>query len=157
MKNIKFVIKKENVYKHIFTASAYTARAREAMGIPRGMVERMVITADDKEAINPLIDNAINEAYGYIARYFANSNVNFTQDNDGGYYAFDIGTPDNYPGGNSEKLAQCVESYIANSVLQHWYASIKPDEGSLIAVQAQNNAATMQLLLTQREKPTSTT
>ena len=157
MKTVKFVITRANVHERILATSAYTARAREAMGIPPALAERMVITADEKERTNPLIDNAINETFAYIARYFASSNANFTQDSSGGQYTFNIATPDNFPSANGEILQQCIESYIANRVLQSWYASIKPDEASVIAQQAQNDATTIQTLLTQREKPTSTT
>ena len=157
MKTVNFTITRENIDKRIFATSAYTARAREAMGIPPSVVERMVVTADDKEMVDPLTNNAINEVFAYITRYFTNSSVNFTQESPSGYYTFNIGVPENFPSGNAEKLQQSIESYIANRILQSWYTGIKPDEASIIALQTQSDATTIQTLLTQREKPTSTT
>ena len=157
MKTVNFTITRENIDKRIFATSAYTARAREAMGIPPSVVERMVVTADDKEMVDPLTNNAINEVFAYITRYFTNSSVNFTPDSSGGCYTFNIGAPDNFPSGNGEKLQQSIGSYIANRILQSWYTGIKPDEASILALQTQNDAATIQMLLAQREKPTSRT
>ena len=157
MKTVNFTITRESVDERVFATSAYTARAREAMGIPPAVSECMVVTADNKKMMDPLTDNAVNEVLTYIARYFENSSVNFTPDSSGGCYTFNIGAPDNFPSGNGEKLQQSIGSYIANRILQSWYTGIKPDEASIIALQTQNDAATIQMLLAQREKPTSRT
>ena len=153
MKTVKFVITREDVYKRIFTTSAYTARAREAMGIPAAVAERMLITADDKEAVDPLIDNGMNAVLADIVRYHPGSSMEFTQDGYGGYYMFHMKSAESYPTGNEEMLTQSIGSYVANRTLQNWYADIKPDEAAMTAAKMQNDAATIHLLLTRREKP----
>ena len=153
MKTVKFVITREDVYKRIFTTSAYTARAREAMGIPAAVAERMLITADDKEAVDPLIDNGMNAVLADIVRYHPGSSMEFTQDEYGGYYMFHMKAAESYPTGNEEMLTQSIGSYVANRTLQNWYADIKPDEAAMTVAKMQNDATTIHLLLTRREKP----
>ena len=55
MEPIKIVITKESIYKHIFATSAHMTRSREAMGIPASIGERMLVTADEKEMLDPHI------------------------------------------------------------------------------------------------------
>lgn len=157
MSSVIFAVTKENIHSRIFANSAYTVRAREAMGIPPAIGERMLITADDKGIINPLIDDSVNEIHSHITRYHPGSSVEFNNDAYGGYYMFTVNTPSNYPGDNEEKLTHCAESYIVNRTLQSWYTGIKPDEAAIIATKVQNDAATMQILLTQRKKPSNRT
>ena len=71
----------------------------------------------------------------------------------GGYYMFHMKAAESYPTGNEEMLTQSIGSYVANRTLQNWYADIKPDEAAMTAAKMQNDAATIHLLLTRREKP----
>ena len=153
MNTIRFTITRENVYNRVFATSAYTTRARETMGIPSGITERMLLTADDKHIIDPMIDSSVNEIASEIVRYHPGSCVEFTKESDAEGYQFCINAPANYPAGNAGKLAGSIESYIANRTLQNWYISIKPDEANIAAVKAQNDAMTIQSMLTQRTKP----
>ena len=153
MKTVKFAITREDVYKRIFTTSAYTTRAREALGIPAAVAERMLITADDKEAVDPLIDNGMNAVLADIIRYHPGSSMEFTQDEYGGYYMFHMKAAESYPTGNEDMLEQSIISYAANRTLKDWYTNIKPDEVGTFAAKVQNDATTIHLLLTQREKP----
>ena len=155
MKSVKFVITKEELYGRIFAISAYTTRAREAMGVPHNATERMILTADDKKFIDPFIADSVNEIFTHIIRYHPDSCVDFTLDEYGGYYMFNIKVPESYPTGNEERLGKCIESYMTNHTLQNWYTGIKPDEAGINAVKTQNDAAIIQQLLTQREKPSS--
>ena len=149
MKTVKFVITKEDVYKRIFTTSAYTARARESMGIPSNVGERMLITADEQKVIEPLIDESVNKVFCNIERYHPGSSIEYADT----AYMFSINTPANYPTENGKKLRISIESYIIHHTLQDWYTNIKPDDASIIAVQTQNDAMTIEQLLTQRTKP----
>ena len=153
MNTIRIVITKEDIYGRLFATSAYTARAREAMGVPQSIVERMLLTPDDKEIIVPMIENSVNEIFTDISRYHQESSVTFTNAEDTERYLFNINTPDNYPSENGEKLRQSVESYIVNRTLQNWYTDIKPDEAAIIAAKTQNDAANIRMLLIQRRKP----
>lgn len=153
MNEIIFIITREDIYKRIFASSAYTSRAREAMGVPQSIVERMLLTPDDKEIIVPMIENSVNEIFTDISRYHQESSVTFTNAEDTERYLFNITTPENYPSENGEKLRQSVESYIANRTLQNWYTDIKPDEAAIIAAKTQNDAANIRMLLIQRRKP----
>ncbi len=157
MNTIRFTITREDVYDKVFATSAYTARARETMGTPSGITERMLLTADDKRIIDPMIDGSVNEIAGEIARYHPGSSVGITGDGDGAGYQFSIATPVNYPAGNADKLTGCLESYIANRTLQNWYTGIKPDEANIFAIKAQNDAMIILAMLTQRTKPTNPT
>lgn len=154
MNTIKIVITKEDIYGRLFATSAYTARAREAIGTPTGITERMQLTADDKAIIDPMIDSSINEILCYISRYHPGSSV---ENNDNSEYRFCIPTPANYHTGNADKLAGSIKSYITNLTLQNWYTGIKPDEANIATAKAQNDAITIQAMLTQRAKPTRTT
>ena len=145
----KFLITRERLYKRIFAASAYMVRAREAMGIPPAIGERMVITEDDRKMIDPLIENSVNNVFCSIERYHRGSTVEYTDNS----YTFYINVPNNYPAENGKKLKTAVESYIVNHTLQNWYANMKPDEASIIAAQTQNDTVTIQQLLMQRTKP----
>lgn len=156
MSQTTFQIDIQNIYKHIFATSAYTARARQAMGIPQEITERMLLTADDKEIISPLIENSVNEIFTDIERYHPGSSVTFGQDGADEVYTFNIDTPTNYPAGNGERLGRSIVSYIANRTLQSWYTDIKPDEAGIASTKAQNDAALIQMLLTQRAKPSVT-
>ena len=153
MSTVNFNIAIVELYRQIFATSAHTARAREAMGIPHGIIERMLLTPDDEKKITPLIDESINEVFSDIARYHPGSSSTFIQEEENGYYHFTIDAPENYPPGNEEKLRQSALNYIVNRTLQNWYANIKPDEAGIPAAKAQNNATTMRELLTQRIKP----
>ncbi len=157
MSTIKIVITKGNIYDRIFSTSAYTARARETLGLPDGIVERMQLTADDRHVIDPMIDSSADEIYGEITRYHPGSSVELTEYENGINYEFSIPVPFNYPTGNSDKLARSIESYIANRTLQNWYTGIKPDEANIAAAKAQNDAITIQTMLTQRIKPSKFT
>lgn len=150
MEPIKIVITKESVYRHIFATSAHMTRSREAMGIPASIGEHMLVTADKKEMLDPHITNSVNNVYCDIVRYHPGSSVGLVQDE----FQFSINAPSNYPAGNGNRLKECIESYIANRTLQSWYTSIKPDEASIAAVLAQNDAASIGQLLVQRTKPT---
>ena len=44
MNTTRFAITKESLCKRIFAASAYMVRARESMGVPPAVGERMLIT-----------------------------------------------------------------------------------------------------------------
>lgn len=153
MNTIRFTITRENVYNRVFATSAYITRARETMGIPSGITERMLLTADDRHIIDPMIDSSVNEIASEIVRYHPGSCVEFTKESDAEGYQFCINAPANYPAGNAGKLAGSIESYIANRTLQNWYISIKPDEANIAAVKAQNDAMSIQSMLTQRTKP----
>ena len=150
MNTVEFYITKEMIGKRIFATSAYTARARESLGTLPAITERMLATADDTAVLNPLIDDSINEVFTFIVRYLPESIVEFC--NDG--YRFAIKAPENFPADNGGKLKQCIESYIADRALQEWYANVKPDEAAITSARTQNEAATLQALLTQRVKPT---
>ena len=149
MKTIEFEIRRESIEKRIFTTSAYTARAREAMGTPQAIAERMTVTADDTALLHPLMDDSVNEVVTIIAHYHPGSNVEFL--NDG--YSFSIKTPENFPADNGSKLEQSIGSYIAGRTLQSWYTDVKPDEAAITATKTKNEAVTLHALLTQREKP----
>ena len=149
MNTTRFAITKENLYKRIYAASAYIVRARESLGVPAGIGERMLITADDKKIIEPFVDKSVNSVFCYIERYHPGSSVEYSDNS----YMFSIKIPYNYPAENSKKLKTAIESYVTNHTLQSWYTSIKPDEASIIAVQTQNDAVTIQQLLMQRIKP----
>ena len=155
MSLISFALQRENICKRIFATSAYTARAREAMGVPPAIVERMLITADDIDIINPHIENSANEVYTDIVRYHPGSSIRFTQDECGGFYIFNIKVPSNYPTNNVDTLKQSIESYISNRTLQSLYTDLKPDEASIIATKTKSDAVTIQMLLTQRENPST--
>lgn len=154
MKQIKFDITRADVCKRIFATTACTARAREAMGTPPAITERMLATADHSAMLYPLIEESVNEVYGDIARHHHGSTVDFVEDEHGGHYAFDIKVPANYPDGNERKLEHCIASYIAGRALQEWYTNAKPDEAAITAARIQNETTTLQALLTQRIKPT---
>ena len=154
MNTIRFTITRENIHDKVFATSAYTARARETMGIPPGITERMLLTADDKRIIDPMIDGSVNEIAEEIARYHPGSSVGFNGEGDEAGYQFSIATPANYPADNADKLAVSIGSYIANRTLQNWYTGIKPDEANIFAIKAQNDAMIIQAMLTQRTKPT---
>ena len=149
MSSTRFVITKESLHKRVFAASAYIVRARESMGVPPAVSERMLITADELKMIEPLIENCVNNIFCRIERYHRGSTVEPSDT----AYMFYINTPDNYPVENGKKLKTAIESYIVNHTLQNWYTSMKPEEASIIAVQTQNDAATIQQLLVQRTKP----
>lgn len=153
MNKITFVITREELYKRIYTTSAHIVRARETMGIPSSICERMLITADEKQTVAPLVDDSVNEVIAEITLYHPGSYVDFTLNEEGGSYNFVLRVPNNFPSGNEEKLSHCIKSYIADRTLQSWYTIIKPDEAAIIATKAQNDAVTMRMLLTQREKP----
>lgn len=150
MSTLNFVITKKNIYNIIFATSAYTTRAREATGMPQSISESMLLTADEKRIIDPLIENSINEIFSFIACYHPATSI---EDDNGEGYMFNIKTPANYPAGNEGKLAKSIESYVANRTLQDWYTCMKPDEASLVAAKTQNDITTLQSLLTQRGKP----
>lgn len=149
MNTSRFAITKESLCKRIFAASAYMVRARESMGVPPAVGERMLITEDEQKMIEPLIDNGVNNIFCSIERYHPGSSVENTDK----AYTLYVNAPSNYPAENWKKLRTAIESYIVNHTLQSWYASTKPDEASIIAVQAQNVATTIQQLLVQRTKP----
>lgn len=149
MISTRFAITKESLYKRVFATSAYMVRSRESMGIPPGIGERMLITTDDREMIAPLIDNSINNVFCSIERYHPGSSIEYSDN----AYMFNINTPANYPAENGKKLKPAIESYVTNHTLQNWYATIKPDEANIIAVQTQSEAITIQQLLMQRTKP----
>lgn len=149
MKTIEFEIRRESIEKRIFTTSAYTARAREAMGTPATITEMMTVTADDMPLLHTLMDDSVNEVITLVSHYHPGSNVEFL--NDG--YSFTIKTPENFPADNGSKLEQSIGSYIAGRTLQSWYTDVKPDEAAITAAKIQNDAATLHSLLTQREKP----
>lgn len=151
MNTMEFHITREEIGKRIFATSAYTARAREALGTPPAITERMQATADDTALLNPIIDNCASEVFTVIVRYHPGSNLEFS--NDG--YRFNNNTPANYPADNGSKLAQVIESYIVNRTLQEWYTNVKPDEAAITATKTQNDAATIHSLLTQRKRPTN--
>ena len=157
MKTIKFIIIKGNIHDKVFATNAYTARAREAMGIPTGIIERMQLSADDKHIIDPMIDSSVNEITSEIVRYHPRSSVEFTENENGVNYEFNVAVPVNYPTGNADRLAMSVESYIANRTLQNWYTDIKPDEASISAAKAQNDVMTIHTMLTQRTRPIKST
>ena len=154
MDTIKFAITKKSIHDRIFATSAYTTRARETMGMPGSIAERMLITADDKHLIDPMIDNSVNEVSCMIARYHPGSSVEFNMEENDGEYRFCIAAPVNYPAGNAGKLAQSIESYIAGRTLQEWYSDIRPDEATNAAARVQNEAMTIQEMLAQRTRPT---
>ena len=149
MNSTRFVINKESLHKRVFATSAYMVRAREAMGVPPTVGERMLITADDLKMIEPLIENSVNNIFCSIEHYHRGSTVEHSDT----AYMFYVNTPDNYPAENGKKLKTAVESYIVNHTLQNWYTNMKPDEASIIAVQTQNDTVTIQQLLMQRTKP----
>lgn len=149
MNTTEFTITKESLYKRVFAASAYIVRSRESMGVPPGVGERMLITADDQKMIEPLIDNSVNNVFCNIERYHPGSSIEYSDS----AYLFSINTPANFPANNEKRLKAGIESYVTNHTLQSWYTTIKPDEASIIAVQAQNDAITIQQLLMQRTKP----
>ena len=93
MSTIKIVITKGNIYDRIFSTSAYTARARETLGLPDGIVERMQLTADDRHVIDPMIDSSADEIYGEITRYHPGSSVELTEYENGINYEFSITLP----------------------------------------------------------------
>ena len=150
MSTLNFVITKKNIYNRIFATSAYTTRAREAIGTPPGVSGNMLLTADEKRIIDPLIENSINEIFSFIVCYHPGTSI---EDDNGEAFMFNIKAPANYPAGNEGKLTKCIESYVANRTLQDWYTCMKPDEASLVAAKTQNDITTLQSLLTQREKP----
>lgn len=156
MNTVTFLITRENIYNRIYAASAYIVRAREAMGVPAGMGERMLITADDKRAFAPLMDDSVNEIFAEIAHYHPGSHVISTTDNDENGYRFAVRVPPNFPSANKDKLPHCIESYITDRTLQSWYTVIRPEEATVIATRTQNDAVILQTLLTQREKPART-
>lgn len=147
-------ITRAGVCGRIFAATAYTARAREAMGTPPTITERMLATADDNAILCTLIENSVNEIHSEIARYHPGSTTEFSEDESGGHYIFNIKVPANYPTDNEKQLQQSIESNIAGRALQEWYANIKPDEAAMTAARIQNDTMTLQALLTQRIKPT---
>ena len=149
MKTIEFEIRRESIDKRIFTTSAYTARAREAMGTPPAIAERMTVTADDLPLLHPLMDDCVNEVVTIIAHYHPGSNVEFLDDG----YRFTIKVPENFPTDNDKNLKHSIESNIACRTLQSWYTDVKPDEAAITAAKIQNEAATLHSLLTQRERP----
>ena len=149
MNSTRFVITKESLSKRLFAASAHMVRARESMGIPPEVGERMLITADELKTVEPLIDNSINNVFCSIESYHPGSSIEYSDN----AYIFIINTPGNYPAENGKKLKIAIESYIINHTLHSWYTGIKPDEASIIAVQTQNDATTIQQLLMQRTKP----
>ena len=157
MYTINFSITREHIYNGVFATSAHTARAREAMGIPVDITGRMLLTADDKHVIAPLIDNSVNEVSCDIVRHHPGSSVEFNRNGNDGEYLFNITVPMNYPTGNAGMLATIIGDYILNRTLQSWYTDIKPDEANAAATKAQNDAGTIQALLTQRIKPTDIT
>ena len=153
MSTLNFVITKRNIYNRIFATSAYTTRAREATGMPQSISGNMLLTADEKRIIDPLIENSINEIFSFIVCYHPGTSIDYSTDDNDGAYMFNIKTPANYPAGNEGKLAKSIESYVTNRTLQDWYTCMKPDEASLVAAKTQNDITTLQSLLTQREKP----
>ena len=150
MTTIEFHITKEEIGKRIFATSAYTARAREAMGTPPSVTERMQATADDTALLAPIMDYSASEVFTVIVRYHPGSSMELI--NDG--YLFNLKAPANYPADNGGKLRQVVESNIVNRTLQEWYTNVKPDEAAIATTKMQNDAATLHSLLTQRKKPT---
>lgn len=149
MKTIEFKITIESIGKRIFATSAYAAHAREAMGTPATITERMTVTADDMPLLHTLMDDSVNEVITLVSHYHPGSNVEFL--NDG--YSFSIKTPENFPADNGSKLEQSIGSYIAGRTLQSWYTDVKPDEAAITATKTKNEAVTLHALLTQREKP----
>ena len=115
-----------------------------------------IIEADDKRAIAPLMDDSVNEIFAEIAHYHPGSHVISTNDNDENGYRFAVRIPPNFPSANKDKLPHCIESYITDRTLQSWYTVIRPEEATVIATRTQNDAVTLQTLLTQREKPART-
>ena len=153
MESMTITITRADLCDRIFAATAYTARAREAMGTPPAITERILATADDNAMLYPLIENSVNEVHSDIVRYHPGSTAEFDEDESGGHYIFNIRLPANYPTGNGRKLQQSIGSNIADRVLQEWYASVKPDEVAMTAARIQNDTMTLQALLTQRTKP----
>ena len=86
MTTIEFHITKEEIGKRIFATSAYTARAREAMGTPPSVTERMQATADDTALLAPIMDYSASEVFTVIVRYHPGSSMELI--NDG--YLFNI-------------------------------------------------------------------
>ena len=117
-------IRRADLCDRIFAATAYTARAREAMGTQPAITERMLATADDSAMLYPLIENSVNEVHSDIVRYHPGSTAEFGEDRSDGHYIFNIRLPANYPTDNVSKLQQSIESNIAGRVLQEWYASV---------------------------------
>ncbi len=149
MKTIEFKITIESIGKRVFATSAYTARAREAMGTPPAIAERMTVTADDTALLHPLMDDCVNEVVTIIEHYHPGSNVEFLDDG----YRFTIKVPENFPTDNDKNLKHSIESNIACRTLQSWYTDVKPDEAAITATKTKNEAVTLHALLTQREKP----
>ena len=150
MKTIEFYMTREEIGERIFATSAYTARAREAMGTPPAITERMQATADDTALLNPIMDNSASQVTAFIVHYHPGSNVEYSNDE----YRFTVQVPENYPAGNGDKLKQAIVNYIVNSTLKEWYTNVKPDEAAIMVTKTQNDAVAIEALLTQRERPT---
>lgn len=156
MSTTTIAIHKNDICEHIYMVSACTARAREAIGLPNDIIERMIVTKDEMRKISNLIDQSANDLISIITHYYPNSTMQRKDDILGGYNIFNIETPPEYPSGNKETLRHYFESYITNRTLQKWYTDIKPDEANITATKVQNDTNNITNLLTQRTKPTIT-
>ena len=153
MENLILEINKEDLLEHIYKSSAYTARSREAMGIPATVCDAMQATADNANMIEPLLKKSVGEAVSIIDEYFHGSTHVQTEKENCIYYEYKIPVPSNFPQENSAILEGVIGDYLVQRTLHLWYIMVKPDEAGITATVVNDISANLRRLLTMREKP----
>lgn len=153
MKNLILEINREDVLEHIYKSSAYTARSREAMGIPVSVCDTMQATTDNANIIEPLLEKSVVETESIIREYFQGNTIVQKEKENGIYYEFEIPVPCNFPEGCKANLEKLIGDYMAQRTMHQWYIVVKPDEAGIAATVVNETAANIRRLLTTREKP----
>ena len=153
MKNLILEINREDILEHIYKSSAYTARSREAMGIPGSVCDTMQATADNANMIEALLEKSVIETDCIIQEYFQGSTYVQKENEKGVYYEYEIPVPGNFPEGCNTNLEKLIGDYLAQRTMHQWYIVMKPDEAGITATVVNETAANIRRLLTMREKP----
>ena len=156
MKKREITIDINTVRARLLAESGYMARSRSGMGMPDGVTGSILMTDDDKHAIDNWIRSAINETAYTIGQHFGQCSVNYVPSAEGGNATYIVSfiQPHNYPDKGIEQLGDCMSAFIAAAVQQQWSMIVKPDEANIAAVKVQENRTLMKALLTMRTRPT---
>ena len=150
-------ISHEYICKRLFTQSGYTARSREAMGVPHSLCDTIAITGDDMRVINEYIATSARTAVSTISRYTSSCSLeicNKGNSNEIDYYQIQFNLPDNFPELNIDQINKEVIDYIVAGTMQQWAMLMKPDEANIYAARTQNHLLQLRDILTMRNKPT---
>lgn len=154
MKDIEIGINVEELYRRLFAESGYISMSRSAMGLPDRLVETMQATDDERRIIDNWIRSSINEITHTINRFLAPCSMKYYKNDDSSTeYIISFKAPHNYPNEAVMMLQECAADLTFRRTKQQWYMSVKPDEASITASEAQDDAIRLRELLTLRSRP----